>query len=75
MEYLWLLMVGVLMAAYQALWWILIGGYLLIGLALFITWDMNDRELYDRPHWTEVIVTAVVVILVWPIIVFTRRAC
>lgn len=75
MEYTWLLGVGLLMAAYQAVWWIVVGIYLFIGLALFLSWDDQDQQLYTRPRWWEYIIVAIIITLVWPIAAFTRRYC
>lgn len=74
MEYAWLLGVGLLMAIWQALWWI-VGGYLLIGVALFLKWEKLDRQLYPhaKSHWFEFIVVAAVIAVVWPFAAFTRK--
>lgn len=73
MEYAWLLGVGLLMAAYQAIWWIVIA-YLLVGVVLFFIWD-NDARPYPKPHWYEFIIVLVITSILWPIAIFTRRYC
>lgn len=76
MTYLWLVGVGLLMAAYQAIWWI-VATYLLTGAALFLKWDREDRRSYPyaKPHWFEFIAALVIVSFVWPIAALTRNFC
>lgn len=65
MEYLWLL------------GWIA-GAYLVVGLALFLTWDKQDRQEYPKAkptRWFEYIIVIVLVSFLWPIAIFTRKYC
>lgn len=75
MEYLWLLMVGVLMVAWQAIWWI-IAAYLLVGAVLMYRWHKEDTKTFGiKPTWLEFIAVCSIIVPLWPIAVLTRRAC
>lgn len=75
-QYLWLLGVGLLMGLYQAIWWV-VAAYLLVGVVLFLIWDNDDRHSYPyaKTRWYEFIFAIVVIALVWPIAILTRRFC
>lgn len=74
-QYLWLLGVGLLMVAWESIWLVLVGLYLLIGIFLAYKW--HRQAVYDWPNygkttWLEVFLVNFFVVLLWPIAAITR---